>query len=415
MLRTLFIGLLAAACGTAAAAGPQKFTVDGRIDGLQPGDTIRFETIQLPRWQYLPGFDIVVKRPGRFSYKGTLEHDQYYMMTYHPKTGKVRKNGRGGKPVIITPGDRITVAGTADEIYYSAWGGGVYSDPELAEVLRVEDSLEQVRGSYLRRYAELMEQKDTLAARECGKKFNLFYDDNRAAVDRVRTLNRNYRKNHPDGTLYLLVEEIPGLSYTPVDKARATFDTYSEALRESYFGQLYARYMEAMARLTVGQPGPDFTVTTVDGRTLTKADFRGKYLLMYHWGMCPGSIAIDRYVRELYDEYHAQGFEVMGLTQSIDVIRKVYESLPADRPTPASGTDDIRPVLARMVEHPWIEVELETDHPENQALTEAYVIQGLPFFVFLGPDGKILAREFHQAFQDAVRILNRELGGGKDE
>lgn len=64
MLRTLFIGLLAAACGTAAAAGPQKFTVDGRIDGLQPGDTIRFETIQLPRWQYLPGFDIVVKRPG---------------------------------------------------------------------------------------------------------------------------------------------------------------------------------------------------------------------------------------------------------------------------------------------------------------------------------------------------------------
>ena len=120
-------------------------------------------------------------------------------------------------------------------------------------------------------------------------------------------------------------------------------------------------------------------------------------------------------MRELYDEYHAQGFEVMGLTQSIDVIRKVYESLPADRPTPASGTDDIRPVLARMVEHPWIEVELETDHPENQALTEAYVIQGLPFFVFLGPDGKILAREFHQAFQDAVRILNRELGGGKDE
>lgn len=415
MLRTLFSGLLAVATYVSAiASGPQKFAITGKIDGLQKGDTLRFEYIQLPRWEYAPAFEVVVRHPDRFRYRGTQEHDEYYMMTYHPREGKVSGNDRNGKPLIMSPGDRITLTGTADEIYYSAWSGGVYGDPELVEYLRVEDSLGQIRGGYLRRYEEFMEQKDTLAAREYTNKFNLFYDDN-PALDRLRALGRKYRDSHPAGTLYLLVEEIPKLNYIPVDKARSAFDTYSEALRESYFGRLYARQVEAMARLAVGQEGPDFTVATVDGRTLTKADFHGKYLLMYHWGMCPGSIAIDRYVRQLYDEYHAKGLEVMGLTESIGTIRQVYESLPEDRSTPAPGTDDIRPVLAKMIEHPWIEVELETDRPENQALTEAYAIQGWPFFVLIGPDGTILARDFSPAFSKTVQILNRELGGERDE
>lgn len=414
MLRTLFISLLVAACGTAAASGPQKFTVTGKIDGLQKGDTLRFERVIQPGWNLEQAFDVIVVKPNVFNYKGTQEHDQEYMMTYRPKEGKVQQGSRWGKTFIVTSGDRIGMNGTADDIYYCTLTGGIYDEPMLADLLRVEDSLEQARDKLLTRMYAFQSAGEKEKADSCAQAFNNFYRNN-PGVERLRSINDAYKKANPQGTLYRLVELIPRLSYTPVDEARATFDTYSEALRESYFGQLYARYMEAMSRLAVGQPGPDFTVTTVDGRTLTKDDFRGKYLLMYHWGMCPGSIAIDRYVRGLYDEYHAQGFEVMGLTESIDAIRKVYASLPTDRPTPASGTDDIRPVLAGMVEHPWIEVELETDHPENQALMESYVIRGWPFFVFLGPDGTILAREFHDAFQEAVHVLNRELGGGKDE
>ena len=46
-------------CGTADAGQP--FTLSGRIDGLEPGDTLRFERILLPEWDREFAFDVVVE------------------------------------------------------------------------------------------------------------------------------------------------------------------------------------------------------------------------------------------------------------------------------------------------------------------------------------------------------------------
>ena len=68
-------------------------------------------------------------------------------------------------------------------------------------------------------------------------------------------------------------------------------------------------------------------------------------------------------------------------------------------------------VLAGMLEHGWIEAELETGHPENRQIMETYAIEGWPFFVLIGPDGTILARNYTNAFYRAKKILDKELGG----
>ena len=62
---------------TAACAYARGFRLEGRIEGLQAGDTLRFERILLPSWKYGPGFDVVVRKPGAFRYRGKSEHDQY--------------------------------------------------------------------------------------------------------------------------------------------------------------------------------------------------------------------------------------------------------------------------------------------------------------------------------------------------
>lgn len=69
----------------------------------------------------------------------------------------------------------------------------------------------------------------------------------------------------------------------------------------------------------------------------------------------------------------------------------------------------MRPVLAGMLEHGWIEAELETGHPENRQIMETYAIEGWPFFVLIGPDGTILARNYTNAFYQAKKILDKEL------
>ena len=88
----------------------------------------------------------------------------------------------------------------------------------------------------------------------------------------------------------------------------------------------------------------------------------------------------------------------------------MYAGLPKDEKTPSAGVEDMRPVLAGMLEHPWTEVEVETDHPDNRSLMDAYKFSGWPFFVLIGPDGKIEARGFTDAFFKARTLLDEKLG-----
>ena len=150
MYRSFGIFGLSAALFVAAASCSrmQSFELSGRIDGLQVGDTLRFERVLLPEWNYEPAFDVVVGEAGAFAYRGEQAHDGYYSMTYHPKSGRAADADRRGKSMIVTGGDRITLTGTAEAIYYCTLGGGIYDDPALSELLYVADSLGRIRSGY---------------------------------------------------------------------------------------------------------------------------------------------------------------------------------------------------------------------------------------------------------------------------
>ena len=66
-------------------------------------------------------------------------------------------------------------------------------------------------------------------------------------------------KANPHGSLYLLIDRIPKLSYTPAKEARRFYKTLSEGLKTSYFGRMYADCMARMEQLAEGKPAPDFT------------------------------------------------------------------------------------------------------------------------------------------------------------
>ena len=403
----LLCGLAAYLAGNASGEG-QRFVLSGRIQNLQAGDTLRFERIVLPGWSLEKAFDVVAEAPDTFRYEGVQAHEQYYLMTYLPRMGRAKACDRRGKTLILTA-DEIELEGTADEIYYSALKGGIYREPQLAELLAVEDSLGRIRGRYFRLAQESLEKKDTIAALDWERKFNLFNEDN-PGRERSRALRKAYREARPEGNLYLAVDMLESLSFSPLEEIRVAYEKFSPELKDGYYGQEIARGMAALERLAPGRPAPAFSLASVDGRTLTLDDFKGGYLLIYHWGMCPGSIALDGRVQALYDRYKDRGLRVLGLTESIATIRKVYEGLPADRETPGPGVKDIRPVLAGMLRHPWIEVELETGFPENKAVMRDYDIGGWPFFVLVNLEGKLEVRDYFAGFFQAKEILDRELG-----
>lgn len=168
--------------------------------------------------------------------------------------------------------------------------------------------------------------------------------------------------------------------------------------------------LSRLEAIAVGRQAPDFTLSLTDGTTVSKDDFKGKYLLIYHWGMCPGSMQIDPEVRALYGKYNGKGLSVIGLTESIDEFRNFAEGIPEGSSSPSIGIDDLKARVTEMLNHPWKEAETKTGRPENQETADTFLITGWPYFILIGPDGSILARDFHNAFHQAKTILDDRLG-----
>ncbi len=409
MKNTLLSIFLAFTAATALPAQEQKFTVSGNIGGLEKGDTLRFRQIILPGWKDGDTFDVVLKKDGKFKYKGIQRHDMYYIMEYHPVNGSAPACDRTGKTMIIAGNDHIRISGSKDYIYYSTLEGGVYDDPALAEYLAVEDSVGAARGDIMRRIEEANAAKDYDTSKKLAGQFNSFYNGN-PGVSRSDRLREAYFKDNPQGNNYILVERISRMDNQPIDKLREAYEAYSQEVKDSHYGRIYAHRMKDIEAIAVGNQAPDFSLILTDGRIVKKNDFKGKYLLLFHWGTCPGSMQIDPEVQALYREYKDSGLCIIGLTESIENFRSLAESVPEGSSASYIGIDDLHARLEEMLSHPWPEAETKTNHPENERVSDIFMISGLPYFVFIGPDGAILARDYHPAFYEARKILEEQAG-----
>lgn len=126
-------------------------------------------------------------------------------------------------------------------------------------------------------------------------------------------------------------------------------------------------------QLAVGDAAPDFQATTLDGKTITLADFAGKYLLLDFWATwCGPCIGEMPHMKELYAEYGDNPkFAMVGL--SLDGDKSALEQYVAKE------------------ELGWIQGHLgkwsETDVPDY------FGVRGIPSVFLIGPDGKILEKK----------------------
>ncbi len=87
--------------------------------------------------------------------------------------------------------------------------------------------------------------------------------------------------------------------------------------------QANAYFLKADSRLAmIGKPAPDFSLTDVDGNTISLEDFHGKVLLLDFWSTtCNPCICEMPNVKKVYDEFNENGFEVIGISLDEDEAR----------------------------------------------------------------------------------------------
>lgn len=367
------------------AISNNQFQIVGKIDGLKAGDTLRFSQVVLPQWNTETGFDIVLMHDNEFEYVGTQEHSQLYLMEFFPSDHNVPASDCRGKVLLITEESTINIQGERNSIYYSKLSGGIY-DEKLQSILAEDDSLGMVRGALAVQIIQAFEMKNDSIAQVLIGHFNGFSFEHQESYKKISERKANYILN--TGGEYA-ASELAQSTSEPLDTLTRRYEQLSDFGKQSYYGRFCSDIISKMKLVEPGQMAPKLDITTMDGSKINISDFYGKYLLIYKFGLCPGSINLDPLITNLYLK-HKDRLSVLGVT----------DSMPAIVSSAAKES-----ALLGMTKHPW-KHEADLKLNENLLFEETFNMNGLPFCILISPKGTILVCSIgDKAYLEAVKLL----------
>jgi len=344
---------------------------------------------------------VLVEKPDEFTYNGSHEHIEYYLVSYKPVSGKVTGRDRRGLTLLVKDGTtRLT--GTANQIYYCRLEGGLYDNKVLQDALKLEISLGKERGNYAKLIDEARIAEDEIKLRKYTDKFNSFHSDRQKDFQKLSRLNKKFYDKFPSSE-HTVVNALQRVKSASLETSQSRYGKMNKEAQDSYFGKILKREIEMIAVLLPGNDAPDFHLTAMDGREIALADCVGSYVLIYHWGLCPGSFQREKDVTDLYNRYKDR-LIVVGITDNIETIKKLHDNT---KPEDKLLNIEMKPVLESMLAHPWFDAEKTG---RNGKIETDYAFAGLPYFVFISPEGKIISRDFHEAFYTAKNRMESEFG-----
>ncbi len=364
MKKHLLAALLALPCLTQAQT-PFTCTVKGQLA----------RTITAPAKIYLSsGFKILdsaAVKNGAFELKGKAET---------PVIGDLilRRNGRLGSlmgpmgdrtRIYLEPGT-VTITSPDSLAHATVKGGSTMADylrldalmkPTLArmnatgaEVKKVTEAQRQAPG-----FKEQMQARFEALNKEIVQTNYAFIKDNPNSMVSL------------DALLGMRMLELP--QYAAVGPL---YEALNPALKNTPQGRDYGNMVQALKELSVGQPAPIFSQATPDGKTVSLADYRGKYVLVDFWASwCGPCRAENPAVTKVYNQYKNRGFDILGVSLDKPGERAKWLKAIQDDQLAWTQVSDLKG---------W-----------GNAVAQRYGVRSIPQNYLVGPDGKIVAVNLH--------------------
>jgi len=165
---------------------------------------------------------------------------------------------------------------------------------------------------------------------------------------------------------------------------------YAEKIKSNFNkNDAVTDFLVRMAKLRsvqVGQPAPQFTMPTIDGKTISLSSLKGKYVMLDFWASwCQPCRQENPNVVKAYNKYKSRNFTIVGI--SLDKDAEAWKQ--------AVIQDGLT----------WTHGSELNDFAS--ATVRAYQVDQIPASFILDPEGKIIAKNLHG--EELGSFLNKTL------